>query len=106
MSIPVPLPELEATLMEYPWGYLMTVTAELRAHSMAVSTQFIDGVFAASVGRGTMAHVAARPNVSMVFPPQRPGGYSLIVDGLGSGVGDHVEVTPTSAVLHRPAPLD
>jgi hypothetical protein len=47
--------------------------------------------------------------VMLVFPPSKPDGFSLIVDGEaavdgdGAGDGDGVTVTPTWAVLHRPA---
>jgi hypothetical protein len=50
--------------------------------------------------------------VSLLWPPNDPDGYSLIVDatvtataGTGEGEGDNVvRLQPTRAVLHRPAP--
>jgi len=48
--------------------------------------------------------------VSLLWPPDDVGGYSLIVDAevtgtAGTGSGDNlVRVRPTRAVLHRPAP--
>ncbi len=103
MSIPVPLDELEAQLVAYPWGYLITVSDTQRAHSLAVPTKFVDGVLIADAGRGTRSFAEARPNVTMAFPSPTPGDYSLIVDGDASIDGDAVHVRPTSAVLHRPA---
>jgi hypothetical protein len=103
MSIAVALADLDLTLQSYPWGYLVTVSDQQRAHSLAVPTQYVDGVFAMVAGRGTMANASARPNVTMVFPPASGTEYSLIVDGTARAFDDHVEVTPTSAVLHRPA---
>ena len=56
-----------------------------------------------------MANATARPNVSLLWPPNELGGYSLIVDGdvthtEGTGNGDNVVVVrPSRAVLHRPA---
>jgi len=50
--------------------------------------------------------------VSFLWPPNEPGGYSLIVDGeiaVAAAVGDgdaHGIVTATKAVLHRPAPVE
>jgi hypothetical protein len=43
--------------------------------------------------------------VSLLWPPAEPGGYSLIVDGTAAaGVREgRLAVTPTRAVLHRPA---
>lgn len=103
MSIPVALPDLGTTLEQYPWGYLMTVSDAQRAHSLAVPTQYVDGVIVASAGRGTRANATARPEVSLVFPGATGREYSLIVDGTARVFDGHVEVTPTSAVLHRPA---
>ena len=42
----------------------------------------------------------------MVFPSPDPGGMSLIVDGDAEALDDGVALTPTSAVLHRPALRD
>jgi hypothetical protein len=42
--------------------------------------------------------------VSLLWPPNEPGGYSLIVDGAAAPSDDgRIAVTPTRAVLHRPA---
>ena len=104
MSVPVAISDLYTKLDEYPWGYLMTVNDRQRAHALAVPTQFVDGVLVASAGRGTLANAAARPEVSIVFPGATGAAYSLIVDGTAQVVFDgHVEITPTGAVLHRPA---
>jgi hypothetical protein len=103
MSIAVPLDELGVRLDEYPWGYLVTVRDDGRAQTLAVPTQYVDGVLVAAVGKGTAANLAARPNVTMAFPGATGEAYSLIVDGDARVFGDQVEVTPTWAVLHRPA---
>jgi hypothetical protein len=103
VSVAVALNELEAKLADYPWGYLVTVTDGQQARLLAVATQYLDGVLAMSAGKGTLANVAARPEVTMVFPPPSGTGYSLIVDGIAAAFDEHLEVTPTSAVLHRPA---
>jgi hypothetical protein len=103
VSIAVSLDELEATLRGYPWGYLVTVTDEQRAHLLAVPTKFVDGVLTMETGRGARTNAAARPDVTMVFPSASGTELSLIVDGRAHVFDDHVEVTPTTAVLHRPA---
>lgn len=103
MSIPVALPELPAALSMYPWGYLLTVRDDLRAQSLAVPTQWRDGALHLRAGAGTRANALARPEVSMVFPSPMPGEYSLIVDGTAAVHDDGIVVTPTWAVLHRPA---
>lgn len=58
----------------------------------------------ADPGRRTRANVAERPQVTVVWPPPTPDGYSLIVDGTGTLDGDLLLVAATRAVLHRPAP--
>jgi hypothetical protein len=107
MSIAVPLEELADRLREHPWGYLVTVRDDGRAQTLAVPTQLVDGALVASVGKSTAANVAARPSVTMVFPGADGAAFSLIVDGdaaVGAdGAGATVAVTPTWAVLHRPA---
>ena len=103
MSVVVTLDELPATLAGYPWGYLVTVGDAGRAHSLAVPTDWRDGALHATVGRGTAANVAARPEVTMVFPGADGTKHSLIVDGTASVVDGRAAFVPTSAVLHRPA---
>ncbi|MFN8020775.1 MAG: hypothetical protein U0Q03_04530 [Acidimicrobiales bacterium] len=103
MSIPVPLDELATTLAGYPWGYLLTVRDDGRAQSFAVPTRWVDGAVRADVGRGTAANLAARPQVSIVFPGATGAEFSLIVDGDATVADGLVTIAPTWAVLHRPA---
>ena len=103
MSVPVPLDELAARLAEYPWGYLVTVRDDGRAQTLAVPTELIDGSLVASVGARTAANAIARPSVTMVFPGASGQNFSLIVDGDAHVDGNRISVTPTWAVLHRPA---
>jgi hypothetical protein len=123
MSIPVALDELRAALAERPSSaYLLTVSDDGRPHAVHVAIAWHGDHLVADVGRRTAAYAAARPRaVSLVFPVRTPDDYSLIVDGTGtvaSGAsgdttsptsevasrGDHrMLVTPTKAVLHRPA---
>ena len=57
---------------------------------------------------GTRENLAHRSDVTLLWPPPEPGGYSLIVDGRAE-VSDadtdsvHCEVVPTRALLHRDA---
>jgi hypothetical protein len=103
MSIPVELHDLASVLADYPWGYLITVSPDQRAHSLAVPTDFHDGALHASAGRSTRANGAAHPAVTMVFPHTEPGKYTLIVDGDLEVHDAGVVLQPTSAILHRPA---
>ena len=103
MSVVVPVEELAAALVDYPWGYLVTVGNEHRSHVLAIPTDFHDGALHLRGGRSAMANVAAHPNVTMVFPHPAAGGYSLIVDGVATVDGQYVAVSPQHAILHRPA---
>jgi hypothetical protein len=68
-----------------------------------VPTEWRDGALHLQAGSGTRANATARPAVTMVFPSPLPGEYSLIVDGDATLDADGIRVTPTWAVLHRPA---
>ncbi len=105
MSIPVPLTELVTTLAAYPWGYLVTVGDDMRAHSLAVPTNYDGKSLRAAGGRTARRNIVSRPDVTMVFPHPAAGEYSLIVDGTATEDGDDVVVVPSHAVLHRPAIL-
>lgn len=103
MSIPVALPELGVALAGYPWGYLVTVGDDLRAHSLAVPTNFDGRVLWAAGGRSARHNIAARPEVTMVFPHPVQGQHSLIVDGIATIEDDVIVMVAEHAVLHRPA---
>jgi hypothetical protein len=103
MSIAVPLDEIESTLADFPWGYLVTVRDDGRPQSLAVPSQLVDGVLVATVGKRAAENATARPHVTMLFPGPTGSDLSLIVDGDARVDGDRIEVTPTWAVLHRPA---
>jgi hypothetical protein len=104
MSIPVALPELRAKTAEYGWAYVLTVRDDLRPHVVSVTPEWDGDVLVLSVGRGTAANASTRPAITLCYPPVDPGGHSLILDGIASADGDQlVRLTPTSAVLHRPA---
>jgi hypothetical protein len=113
MSIPVELAALQEAIESLERApYLLTVGDDGRAHSVAVDAQWRDGELEAAVGNRTLANASSRPLVTLLWPPDEPGGYSLIVDAdvtstRGTGTGDNVvRVSPTRAVLHRPATTD
>lgn len=104
MSVPVAIEDLVAATGEYRWAYLLTVRDDLRPHIVAVGPTWDRDQLVIGVGRATARNAAARSSVSLVYPPVEEGGYSLIVDGDATVVGeDIVRVAPTGAVLHRPA---
>jgi hypothetical protein len=104
MSIDGSLQQLADTLARYPFAYLLTVGDNERAHAVAVhATLADDTLLVGQPGGKTSANLAAHPLVTLVWPPTDPSDYSLIVDGVGSMQGDKLAITPTRAVLHRPA---
>jgi hypothetical protein len=104
MSVKVDLDQLAGTLADYPFGYLITVSDDHRAHTVAVDPQLVAGVLdIGSVGTSTRRNALAHPDVTVVWPPREPGGYSLIVDGHGELADERLRVIPQRAVLHRPA---
>jgi len=108
MSIPVPLDRLRAAVEERgARAYLLTVSDDASPHAVHVSIGWEGDVLVADVGRRSAANAAARPSVSLLFPLRTDGEYSLIVDGTGTVARNdgiqRIRVTPTRAVLHRPA---
>lgn len=96
------LENLVDKLVEYPWCYLVT-SGEDRPHLLAVKPSLVNAGLRCETGHSSRANVVRNPLVVLMFPPQQPGGLSLIVDGAAEVNGDGVVVTPTWAVLHRSA---
>jgi hypothetical protein len=107
MSVKVDLDKLADALADFTFGYLITVGDDYRAHTVSVSPEFRDGSFdVGAVGKHTRGNVSAHQDVTLVWPPRRDGGYTLIVDGQGRVTDDALQVAPTRAVLHRSATPD
>ena len=82
MSVKVDLDRLADALADFTFAYLVTVGDDYRAHTVAVEPVFADGVLDVGPVGGTRAGTStAHGDVTLVWPPREPGGYSLIVDG-------------------------
>jgi hypothetical protein len=104
MSVKVDLDQLADALAGFTFAYLITVGDDYRAHTVAVQPEFVDGVLdVGAIGKSTRGNAGAHPDVTVVWPPREPGGYTLIVDGRGQTTDDGLKVVPSRAVLHRPA---
>lgn len=105
MSIAVELQQLQAVIERYRFAYLLTRNPDGAPHAVAVSPVLEAGRLRVSgLGRRSRAFAQASPAVGLLWPPQAEGGHSLIVDGQAVLDGEVLRVTPTRAVLHRPAP--
>jgi hypothetical protein len=104
MSLPVSLDGLREEVARFGAApYVVTVGEDGAPHAVSVSAAWDGDLLTASVGARTAANAAARPRVSLLWPPYEPGGYSLIVDGAAELDGERLRVAPSKAVLHRPA---
>lgn len=104
MSIPVPVERLREALAERgDAAYLLTVSDEARAHAVHAPIRWEGDVLVVEAGKRTLANAAARPGVSLLASVRSPGDYSLIIDGTAVVAGGEIRITPTKAVLHRPA---
>ena len=105
MSIPVAIDQLAEALADFGAGYLLTASAEGKVKAITVEPTVRQGaVVVPGPSGGTTANLAANPQVTLVFPPVVPRGYTLIVDGTAQVSGDDFLVTPQAAVLQRPPP--
>lgn len=104
MSVKVDLAKLAETMGGYDFAYLLTVSEDQRPHAVAVQPNPDgDALTVTGLGNRTLANIAVRPDVTLLFPPREDGGYSLIVDGRASARAGGASVRPSHAVLHRPA---
>lgn len=110
MSVEVPVDELADEVGRWGFCYLLTVSEDERPHLLALRPDVIGSGtdhrlrFDAGGGRACR-NAAERPNVTLVFPPvPHSEGMSLVVDGIAGVDGSMIDVTPTWAVRHRPAP--
>jgi hypothetical protein len=105
MSISVQLDELAGVASgQAPYAYLLTVTEDGAAHAVALTVAIGEGVIVCDAGKTSCANASARPRVSLLWPPKSVEDYSLIVDGDATVSGSTVQIVPTRAVRHRPAP--
>ncbi len=105
MSIKVDIADVRTVATEQaPFAYLLTISEGDKIHMVALNPSIGTDVITCDSGRTTCRNASERPNVSLLWPPGEPGGYSLIVDGTAEVDGETITITPTHAVRHRPAP--
>lgn len=103
MSVKVDLDQLADALADFTFAYLITVGDDYHAHTVAAQPILSDGILdVGAIGNTTRRNIGQHDDVTLIWPPRQPGGYTLIVDGFGTA-GETLAVKPTRAVLHRPA---
>ena len=121
----VDLKRLITALADYPFAYLITVDDAYRVHTVTVQPVLRDlpddpdgsgaVLDVGLIGGHTRENLAHRSDVTLLWPPPEPGGYSLIVDGRAEITESDVHsdpgtarfgVVPTRALLHRNADPD
>ena len=108
VSIPVPLERLRVAIEERgSRAYLLTTSDDGWPHAVHVVIAWDGERLVADVGTRTAANAAARPAASLLCPLRSPDDYSLIVDAIAAvalqNEQHRVLLTPTKAILHRPA---
>lgn len=103
MSIPVEIERLGEVLADHGPGYLLTTSRDGRVKAVTVEPALTDGVLCCAASRGSAANLADNPAATLLFPPRRERGHTLLVDGTARADDDTIAFTPVSAVLHRPA---
>jgi hypothetical protein len=105
----VDLGRLAAALDDYPFAYLITVDEDYHAHTVTVEPVLRGAIIDVGlIGGRTRTNLAHHGDVTLLWPPPEPGGYSLIVDGSAEIADADAEtarlgVVPTRALLHREA---
>jgi hypothetical protein len=105
----VDLQRLAAALDDFPFAYLITVGEDYRVHTVTVEPTLREAILDIGlIGGHTQKNLAQHADVTLLWPPLEPGGYSLIVDGRAQTSEAteetvRLEVVPTRALLHREA---
>jgi hypothetical protein len=86
-------------------AYLLTIGDDGRPHCTAVVTSWIADALVATAGRQSLANAAARPNVTLLWPPPTWGAHSLILDAEATTRLSHdgvqlIEFQPVRVVRH------
>jgi len=109
VSIRVEIEDLPGEIVARGPGYLLSSVMDSRPHAAHLNFEVAAAAgqvqLRTAAGNTARANCRQRPAVTVLWPAVDDGGYSLIVDGEARiDDEDHVVITATGAVLHRPAP--
>ena len=106
MSIAVAIADLAVEMARFgESAFVLTTSDDGRAHISHVAVTHRDGLLHCTVGRRSAGNARARAQIAVLWPPHSTDGFSLIVDADATVEGSELRMTPTKAVLHRPAPV-
>lgn len=104
MSIAVAVDDLPALVDQRGAAAYLVTVRDTRPHVVAVTVACRDGVLVVAAGRRSGTNLRSHPEVTLLWSTssEHPK-HSLLVDGTAvvTDDGEWVEITPTSAVLHR-----
>lgn len=109
MSIRVQLTDLPKEIVERGAdAFLLSSVMDSRPHAahLTFDVAAAEGQveLRTTAGRTARGNISNRPAVTLLWPATNSHSHSLIVDGEGRLDGEeHVIITATSAILHRPA---
>ena len=102
MSVGVELDKLQDEVARFGvTPYLLTVSDDGKPHATAVTVRWSGPDLVAGVGKRSASNATARPDVTLLWAPFEPGGFTLLVDGTASVDDEQAVVRPERAVLHR-----
>jgi hypothetical protein len=109
----MPRPTLSEAILRYGSdAYLITV-GKTGPHTSHVSVDLRGNVIGCILGDSAARNIASDPNVSLLWPPNEPGGYAMIVNGSAGTIRQThgmttAEISVTKSVFHRrgPKPAD
>ena len=106
MSIAVEIDRLGEEMARFgESAFVLTTSDDGRPHISHVPVTHDEGLLCCTVGGRSAGNARARPQIAVLWPPGATDGFSLIVDADARVEGSELRLTPTKAVLHRPAPI-
>lgn len=104
MSIPVKIEDLAKTLDDFDTAYLLTAGADGTVKVVCVEVDADgDSLRIPTGSKGASRNLAASSTATLMCPPRKAKGWTLIVDGTAESEGEGFRMSPRGAVLHRPA---
>ena len=106
MSIAVAIDRLGEEMARFgDSAFVLTTSDDGRPHISHVAVTHAEGVLCCTVGGRSAGNALTRSQIAVLWPPRSTDGFSLIVDADATVQGSELRLTPTKAVLHRPAPI-